>query len=171
MTPAQAKVLDAVRERIDAGLSPSQAEIGRACGVTRQAAASAVDRLVQLGHLRRLPRRDRAIALPDRPDLRTVSSDELSAELARRGKTFGAIGGYARSMMARGAVTCAADCCQVPVRRGHLFCRDHWFKLPQDLRERILGAFGAKDHQAYEGAVTEARDRIDGCFAQRVERD
>ena len=52
MTPAQAKVLDAVRERIDAGLSPSQAEIGRACGVTRQAAASAVDRLVQLGHLR-----------------------------------------------------------------------------------------------------------------------
>jgi DNA-binding MarR family transcriptional regulator len=171
MTPTQAKVLDIVRERLDAGLSPSFGEVADACGVTRPTATEAVSRLVEAGYLRRVARRHRSIALADRPDLRAVSSEQLAAELARRGKTFGAIGGYNRPTMARGAVTCAADCCQVPVRRGHLFCRDHWFALPEQLRQRILASFGAKDVEGYEMAVTEARDRLDGSFAQRVVRD
>lgn len=167
MTPAQLKVLDAVRVRIDAGFTPTHAEIGRACGVTSQAVGYTLRQLVEMGHLSRHPRRHRAIALPDRPDLRTVSSEHLQAELARRGVTFGAIDGYHRPTMARGSVTCAADCCQQTVRRGHLFCRQHWFALPVDLQRRILSAFGAQDVEAYELAVTEARDRLDGSYFQR----
>lgn len=171
MTPNQQKVLDVVRDLVDAGIDPTFEQVARSCGVTRPAATAAVDRLVDAGFLRRIPRRHRSIALADRPDLRAVSSEQMLAELARRGRTFDAIGGYRRPSN-WGGVSCAADCCQQTVRRGHLFCRDHWFALPGDLQKRILSTFGAKDAEGYEMAVTEARDRLDGSYFQRrdVER-
>jgi len=162
MTPNDVKVLDFVRVQIAvAGFAPTIREIGAHLGVKGRAPAhQIVDRLVREGHLNRLPHRERGLRLADTPDLRAAPTDALRAELARRGATLDALRDAPRGQFRRGAVTCAADCCQDEVRRGQLFCRRHWFLLPFSLRQDILAAFGAGDAGKYQLFVTEARDRI-----------
>ena len=157
MTPDQVKTLDFVRDRIErAGFAPTQCEIAEAIGTSRPTAMQHVHQLAQLGLLRRQPHRHRGLDLADRPDLRAVGTDALRAELARRGKTMDALSD--RTPRSWGGRPCAADCCEDRVGRGHLFCRDHWFAIPEDLRGAILNAFGAKDERGYGDAVAEARD-------------
>lgn len=166
MTPQQLSVLDALRVRIDAGFTPSLDELGRAVGRSKTAVFKTIGELEQAGVIGRRPGKSRSLTITGRPDLRLASTEAMEAELARRGRSFRALSGSV-SYAPRGSVTCAADCCQQRVRRGHLFCRDHWFALPGDLREQILATFGAKDVPGYEQAVTEARDRLDGSYYQR----
>jgi hypothetical protein len=162
MTPRETVVVDMVRERLQAGVAaPSLREIGSRAGVSAAGAKGIVDRLVSQGVLARIPAARRSLRLADGIDLRGVASDALRAELARRGETLDALGAGTRLAFAKGAVTCAADCCQVQVERGKLFCRRHWFTLPRVLREDILRAFAAKDVTRYQELVARARDGID----------
>ncbi|NML88380.1 hypothetical protein HHL26_04780 [Sphingobium sp. TB-6] len=40
-------------------------------------------------------------------------------------------------------VLCAAEGCDVPVGRGHMFCKGHYFSLPQELRDQLWAAWRA----------------------------
>ena len=172
MTPTAMKALDIVRDRIETiGVPPTLGEIGHACGCSRPAARQLLRSLEDSGFVRVTPAKHRGIALADRPDLRKATTASIMAELARRGKTLEGLSGRAPVNYARGAVTCAGDACFVEVQRGMLFCREHWFSLPRELRDRILATFGAKDIDGYQDAVTEARGRIDGSYFQRREAE
>lgn len=158
MTPQQLKILDCVRDMRAAGISPTIREIARQVGLSGPSNAhTLVGRLVDSGHLTRRAGRTRSIEIAGAPDLRLADTAAMLAELGRRGKSLDALRDGGRVNMGRHAVTCAAHRCHIEVRRGHLFCREHWFALPSALRARILDAFGAKDTAAYERAVTEAR--------------
>lgn len=160
LTAHHLAVLDWVREFIaPLGLSPSLRVIAQQFGVSRTAAHRTVQVLIAAGKLRRV---NGELRLVDRPDLRAVPTDELAAELDRRGVSLAALNPRGPAAYARGSVSCAADSCAVAVKRGHLFCREHWFQLPGGLRDRILRSFGARDVPAYQDAVAEARDLIDG---------
>ena len=168
MTPLEQRALDYVREHIArAGFAPSVRETGERIGLRSSNGAHRVlSSLVAQGLLRKTGSGARNLALADQPDLQAVPTDLLRAELARRGMTLEALqrpARRARPAMGRDTARCAADTCCSPVQRGHLFCRPHWFSLPDDLRGRILAAFGAGDADAYQDAVAEARDRVDGC--------
>lgn len=168
MTPAQLKALDYIRDLSSAGITPTMREIATRLDLSGPSGAKrVVDCLVDSGHLTRRPGRTRGLEIAGQPDLRVVPTEAMIAELGRRGKSLDALRGGPRTNMGRYVATCAADCCQIEVRRGHLFCRQHWFSLPDSLQKRILAAFGADDGDAYELAITEARDRIDGSYFQR----
>ncbi|WP_425230243.1 LexA family protein [Sphingomonas sp.] len=162
MTPGQTRVLDYVRELIAvAELTPTYREIAARFGFSIPHAYSVVAALVASGHLELGPDKVRRIRLPGQPDLRGVPTDNLAAELARRGKTLASLEPSAPRAYGR-AVTCAADTCGNTVQRGHLMCRPHWFALPPELRTRILQANSRRDRVAFERAVTQAKDLIDG---------
>lgn len=40
-------------------------------------------------------------------------------------------------------VLCAAEGCDVPVGRGQMFCKGHYFSLPQELRDGLWAAWRA----------------------------
>lgn len=46
-------------------------------------------------------------------------------------------------------VTCALGKCGAPVRRGQLFCRNHWFALPGEMRRSILITFSHRLERDY----------------------
>lgn len=163
MTPLQLQVLDYVRELSDGGISPSVRQIAARIGAKSPSTAQRViEGLVRDGHLARRPGSTRSLRLADQPDLRRATSDALRAELARRGETTEALRvPEARAYGRR--ISCAADTCGIAVQRGHLFCRTHWFALPDDLRAGILGAFRARDTARYQQLVGQARDIADGC--------
>lgn len=162
MTPVAQRVLDYTRDYIaDHGWSPSMTEIAETFGFSRPRATELIDALVRDGYLARPSRKHRAITLAGVPDLRAISTPTLRAELARRGVTLDALATPQPINWGRRAVTCAADCCQVEVRIGHLFCRQHWFALPRNLQDGIKRAFGRKDEAEYGRLVTQARDLID----------
>ncbi len=161
MTPLELKTLDYVREEIaGTGIAPSVREIARRVGSGVNSAHSALTRLVEAGYLIRRPHRERGLSLADTVDLRGVPTDLMRAELGRRGETFDSIATYERRAFGK-AVSCAADSCQIEVKRGMLFCRRHWFSLPQSLQQDIKRAYSAKDTSKYQVFVSEARDRID----------
>ncbi|RIA44081.1 hypothetical protein DFR49_2318 [Hephaestia caeni] len=161
MTPAELKTLDYVRETIAGlGYAPTLAEIGAQVGISTGAAGRIVGRLADDGKVVRDYYRHRSLRLPEAPDLTTIPTVALRAELGRRGETFDGIATFERRVFGR-AVSCAADSCQIEVKRGQLFCRRHWFSLPLSLQQDIKRAFAAKDTGKYQVFVSEARDRID----------
>lgn len=62
--------------------------------------------------------------------------------------------------------TCAASTCQHQIRVGRIFCRAHWYLLPELLRDRILRTFRWKRWQAHQDAIREASDLIDNAHLQ-----
>lgn len=164
MTPRQLRTLDFVREMLANGISPSVREIAKCLNLTVSGTQAHIQALVEAGALERGPNKVRNLRLPGIPDMRTIPSEVLAAELARRGMTLASLDTRAPRAVGR-QVTCAADTCGAVVQRGHLMCRRHWFTLPPKLRTDILGAFGRKDVEAYQHHVATARDLIDGCGA------
>jgi hypothetical protein len=165
VTPNELKALDLVREQIaTSGIAPTYEELSGELGVTKQGAMHIVDRLAREGLLRKTPARTRGIRLADVPDLRAVPAAALTAELARRGITLAALDAPSRRPAQAGDVHCAHDSCDLTVERGHLYCRGHWFALPQDLRLRLVDAHRRRDHAAYGQAFSEAQLRLDGTW-------
>lgn len=160
MTPRELELLDYLRDFMAQGLSPTITMIAAQMNVSRSRAQQLVDQLIAKGSLVRADGHHRGLRLADVPDLRPIATEVLAAELARRGVTMASLN--PRAPMAVGHQrTCAADTCGAAVQRGHLMCRPHWGALPTTLRERILRSNAARDRQAFERAVTEARDLID----------
>jgi hypothetical protein len=170
MTPVQSKMLDWVRDYIGRrGFAPSCDEIREGLGYGSKATVWRVlTALEELGHIRRVKNRTRSIELVGGVDLRTVPIEAIRGELARRGLSLDALMTDEPRAFARGSVSCAADCCQLVVEPGNLFCRRHWFQLPRDLRDDIYKAHSRRDRARYQMLVTEARDLIDSGQYQRV---
>lgn len=55
---------------------------------------------------------------------------------------------------------CDAPGCSVPVKRGMLMCRAHWFALPRHLRQAISESWAAKRIQDWSANCLEARNFI-----------
>nr|WP_277991073.1 helix-turn-helix domain-containing protein [Sphingomonas panni] len=158
MTPTQLAVLDHVRERLtNIGHCPTVREIADhvGCGVSN--AHRLIEKLVEQGALRRTADKARSLALPDRPDLRSVGSDVLHAELARRGETLEALS-YGQRLAFGRVRTCAVDGCVQMVTPGHLMCRAHWWALSPELQTAIKDAHAAQNLPTYRRLVVEARD-------------
>lgn len=85
MTPRQKKLLDFIRERIEAtGVAPSYADMATAIGTaSRTTPHELVERLIADGHLVKRPGRHHGIELPG-PNLAAVPTAILKAEIARR---------------------------------------------------------------------------------------
>tara|TARA_B100000678_G_scaffold61754_1_gene50072 strand:- start:4221 stop:4730 length:510 start_codon:yes stop_codon:yes gene_type:complete len=163
MNAQHIRVLDLVRERIArAGFAPTLDELGDELNLSKTRVWNLVNGLVLDGLLERKKSTTRGLSLPGEPDLRAVPDAALTAELARRGMTLESLNNGKGLAFGR-AVSCAADCCQNEVRRGQLFCLTHWRELPQALQHRILSTHRARDVDAYQAAVSEARDGIDSA--------
>jgi hypothetical protein len=163
MTPRETAALDTIRSHIQSvGIAPTLNELSASIGVSKAGAHRIVGSLEAMNKVRRRPGKVRGIELPCAVDLRTVTTDDMRAELARRGVTMDALARPRALNYGRQAVTCAADSCHVEVRRGHLMCWDHWSQLPRALQQEILNSFGRRDKVAYGDAVRRARDLIDG---------
>lgn len=161
MTELQLRAFDFVRDHITiSGVAPTMAEVAKEIGVNPSRARELVDGLVRRGRLIKERGKARGLSLPQAPDLKLVGTDELKSELARRGALLDALP-RSQPLYSRNGRSCAADSCHMQVRRGHLFCRDHWFSLPLTLREGILQAHRRRDAGQYQELVTKARDRID----------
>lgn len=161
MTPHQLRALDLFREYADAGFSPTAREVGTRLSLSTSSARDVLNRLVESGHLNRERGKRRGLSLADRPDLRLASTAALAAELKRRGKDGALYRPQPRA--SRGRQSCTADTCGIAVQPGHLFCRAHWLRLPDDLRRSIFAAFKAGDTRRYQELVARARDIADNC--------
>lgn len=159
------KVMDAARERLEAGLRPTFKELGAATGMSAVGAWKHVQSLIGEGKFVRT--RD-GFDLPGRTDLSTVPSEQLRGELARRGLTLDALEEPPRPLFDKGRV-CAANHCLERVQRGHLMCRRHWLRLPIQIRRAITNAWAARHMQAFQEAVEAARNELGG-FTTVVER-
>ena len=166
-TPVQQKIFDYVRDcTADAGYCPTLKQIGDQFGITPQAVSRHVDKLVTRGLLERESALGlRKLRVANVPDIRKVGREEILAELARRGITFGALDSGVHKSLSRPAASCAADTCGCEVDPGRLFCLTHWRALPFDLREEILATHRSRDLEAYQAAVSRARDIADGARA------
>lgn len=141
MTPMKLKAIDFIRGRlVRAGISPSGQEIADELGVGRSTAFHLIDGLVAEGLLTRRAGAARSLRLPDVPDLRTVDSELLRAELARRGEEIGAFAVPQRRAFGRRDKPCAAEGCNVAVRVGHAFCLEHWRAISADTQRDLLHA-------------------------------
>lgn len=166
MKDTQRRALDFVREQLEGcGVSPSCREIGEALDISSVAAWKATEALIGQGKLVRTNAARRYLKLPDQADLSAVTTEQLRAELARRGLTLDAL---AQPKPLRGA-QCAAPLCIGKVQRGHIMCRDHWFRVPRTIREQLLTAHARRDPSAYQDAFTAAVDSLGG-FTRVVER-
>lgn len=160
MTPRQLEVLDWVREFIaDSGVAPTVRMVAERfdCGVS--SAHRMLGELIAAGKLGRRSGKDRALFVPDLPDMRVVPTDSLVAELKRRGV---AVIGERRMAYGRGARTCSADTCGEAVKVGMLFCRRHWFMLPRDLQDGLKRTHNAGEALRFQALLTTARDIVDG---------
>lgn len=167
MSPQAVRALVFIREEFArTGVSPSMQAIADRLGTGKSTAFRLVDMLIGAGLVAKQPGMVRGLRVVGQPDLRTVSTDELRAELARRGLNFeGLPENLPPQNIGRTAKTCAASYCRSSVQPGHLFCRPHWYALPQDLRDDIFRAFRAKDQDAYADAFSRARDITDTVAA------
>ncbi|MEI6417483.1 MAG: MarR family transcriptional regulator [Sphingomonadales bacterium] len=86
LTPQQAQLLAFLRQRHDQGaIMPSIQEMIDHLGLSsKSAGVRLLKALEERGHIRRLPNRNRAIALVDANPLARFTSTELRAELDRR---------------------------------------------------------------------------------------
>ena len=163
MTPLQIKVLDDIREFVaQTGTSQTIQMLADRHGLSKGGMHRVVTALVDQGYLKRAPGKSQGLSLADQPDLRGAATDAIHAELARRGVSLAALNPRSPRAYGQRAACCAADSCGAAVRRGHIFCREHWFTLPGELRDRIMRTFGRRDVSGYQDAVAEARDVIDG---------
>jgi hypothetical protein len=158
------KVMEAARTRLEAGIRPTFRDLGDATGMSAVGAWKHVQKLIGEGRLRVGPE---GIELPDLKDLRSIATDRLRGELARRGVTLDAL--EEPKPLWNSGRSCAANHCMERVRRGQLMCRRHWFQLPRDLRSAIMDSWSARHMQAYQEAVEAARDHLGG-FTRVVER-
>ncbi len=159
MTPLQLRALDFIREHVSAlGFSPTLKEIAEHCQIAPGGAPDLVRGLEQGGFIRRNSGKNRNIEVVGQIDLRTVETDALRAELARRGFTLDSL--VERPMLADRGAPCAHDRCDQRVSRGKLFCRPHWFAIPQDVRDAIFRAHRAGDVHAYGDNIERARQAI-----------
>lgn len=158
-----------MRDRFEAhGPMPASRELGRRFGISNVAAWKHVKALVEEGRL--LDAGKGQVTFPDADppiDLRAVRTSTLRAELARRGVTFEAL--QAPRLPLGEGRACAANQCHNRVQRGHLMCREHWWKLEPRMRTAILRAYNSRDSQGYSDAVETARDFLGG-FTHVVER-
>ena len=163
MSALDIKIVDTVREQVAMlGYSPTLRKMARWHDTTLGSVAKAVERLVDAGVLTRIPGKARSLRIAGEPDLRLVPTEAMEIELGRRGVTFRALSRVEPLQPNRGA-PCAATVCDQSVRRGHLFCYRHWSIIPRETQTEILRAFGRRDAEAYEMAITRALDVIDGC--------
>lgn len=168
MTPRQAQVFDFIRDRIErVGVSPKLEEIAEAFGFSRPRACVIVNALVEQRRLTRKHRGAQGLCLPGHINLSGATTDQLRGELARRGVTFQALN--TAPLRYDQGQPCAANRCANRVRRGHLMCREHWFRLPANYRSAIMNAWSARQPQAYGEAVEAARDLLGG-YTRVVER-
>ncbi len=171
MTPNQQEALDFIRERIDvAQLSPTLEEIANRVRVSRAGAWKIVGALEEQGYLRRRTGKRRGIELAGRVDLRAVGTNAILAELARRGVTTGALTRPERRAFRRGDVTCAADCCDIVVKRGHAFCLGHWRSISPGTQRALLASHRQAvdsgdpvDATRYQEVFGRARDEASSC--------
>lgn len=171
MTPKQLQLLDYLREYIArTSVAPTLEEARAALSLgTKSNIHRLLGELEAQGHIRRTGGRIRSIELVGaNADIRRASTDQIRAELARRGVSLEALVAGEPRVLARGTASCAADCCQLAVEPGHLMCRRHWFQLPADLREDIHRAHRRADRDRFQMLVTEARDLVDSGMYQRV---
>lgn len=161
MTPRQAQVLGYIRDyRALRGISPTYREIAEALELGGKATAfRVVQELHDMGRVKFAEHHHRAIELIDDVDLIAVSTDQLRAELARRGVTMDAL--MTPRVIGHSATPrCAHDACPEMVERGQLFCRTHWYALSPAQQRAITEAFGRRDLVAFEAAVRAARDAL-----------
>lgn len=159
MTPRELKTLDFVIDQIGrVGVSPTMDEIAAHLGLVKSQAHKIVSSLVDAGKLRRRDRVKRGLEIVGAVDLRAASAEALRAELARRGMTLGALDRDRPASMARGTAHCAADGCQMGVKRGHLMCYRHWSVLPNTLQHGLLDAHARRDLPTFSGLLVKARD-------------
>lgn len=87
MTNYELRALDFIRDRLTAtGVAPTREEIAAKLGfAAKSTAARLVDSLERQGLIIREAHRARNIRLPGAPVLTIVPTEELRAELARRG--------------------------------------------------------------------------------------
>ena len=160
------QVVDLLRERIETtGSGPRYSDVGAAIGISAVAAWKHAQRAVAEGLFVKLP--NGQLRLPGAIDLAGVPSGRLRGELARRGVTFDAL--EEPKLLPNEGRPCAAIFCEERVERGKLFCRHHWFQLPQRMRSAILNAWSARQMQAYGDALEAARDYLGG-FTRVVDR-
>lgn len=63
-------------------------------------------------------------------------------------------------------VLCAAQGCDVPVGRGKIYCKGHYFSLPKPLRDRLWATWRAA-MDARKGTTTQTEQaRINGEYQQ-----
>lgn len=63
-------------------------------------------------------------------------------------------------------VPCACNRCHATVKRGHLYCRDHWFALPHGLRTALLRTHRAGHWASYQDYFRQAQDHLDAGRGQ-----
>lgn len=168
MTPRQLEVLDWVREFIAvSGVAPTVRMVAERFGCGVASAHRALAELVAAGKLGRGAGRDRALFVPDVPDLRAVPTDAVIAELRRRGV---AVLGERRPAIGKHAATCAADTCGESVKVGMLFCRRHWFMLPRHLQDGLKRTHNRGETARFQQLLTDARDIADGLTREACSR-
>jgi hypothetical protein len=155
-------VLDAYRAHLETiGNAPTCRELGDKVGMSHVGAWKHVRALTEAGII------SENGGLSDHIDLTSVPTDKLRAELARRGFTMDAL--KEPKLLDDEGRPCAANGCRERIQRGRLFCREHWYALPYEMRAAIHAAFSARRVLAYSDAVEAARDHLGG-FTRVVER-
>ena len=158
MTPKQARVLDMVRDELHAtGLAPTYQEIADRLGMPAKSGVSrTIDLLVAEGKLVKRKGTARPLALPDHADLTVVPTPLLRAELARRGEILDGL----KAKPVRSGAACAADGCDSRVPVGHMYCRPHWWAIPEALRERLKEAHNRGEQRPYQAAFQACQDSL-----------
>lgn len=165
MTPQQERVLDIVREHIHAtGIAPTYQEIADEMILSKTAISHHVDKLVAAGQLTRRAGVHRPLGLPEHADLTIVPTSLLRAELARRGLTMEAL--VERPAPITGTRECAAEGCCSRVTVGRIYCRPHWWSLPESLREQLKTMFESNNVGGFGTAFTACQKNL----ADRVVR-
>lgn len=86
LTPRQRHLLAFLTDEAEAGRSPSFDEMADAIGfASKSGVARLIEALEQRGHVRRHPNRARAIEIIPQDPFHGVTTDDLIAELTRRG--------------------------------------------------------------------------------------
>jgi hypothetical protein len=62
--------------------------------------------------------------------------------------------------------SCAAESCCETIEPNRIFCRNHWFFLPERLRARILRTFFRADWERHQDAVRQGADLIDAAVIE-----
>lgn len=178
MTPLQLKAFDFIRDTIGStGVAPTYDEIAAHMGTTKGRAHPLVTSLVEQGLLARALNRSRGLQLVNVPDARSLDTQVLRAELARRGFSLDSLVEPREKPrpgpLAQGTASCAGTFCRDKVEVGRLFCRPHWYTVPVDIREGLLTlhraavAGNAEAEGDFLALFNEARDIVDASMRRK----